>query len=247
MVEEGEVFKHGFLFVVVVHLAEHDLEARVVVIDAALEGVVVVGEHVGLDARDVVDQGEAAEVGVGRVPVEGEVAVFLGGEVEGLMTFGIVAEEDSHIGVVVAEVDAAGGRAHTELFGTIVLGTVKFKHRHVAVAFVILDNEVDQRIGRLFATEVWRTIIATHSVGEGGGSALIHLDEETLVHVDVLTSGSRTLRGTTLVLDLITLIGIILSIGVSKVTIAQECCVLTDKGIEVQEALVGVTKEIIAF
>ena len=121
MVEEGEVLKHG-LFFVVVHLAEHDLEARVVVVDAALEGVVVVGQHVGLDARDVVDQGEGAEVIVGALPAEGEVAVFLGSEVEGLVVLVAVAEIDGEVLVVVAEVDAAGSVTRAKLLGTVVLG-----------------------------------------------------------------------------------------------------------------------------
>ena len=97
----------------------------------------------------------------------------------------------------------------------------------------------------MLTAEVGRATVTTHGVGKGGRAASIHLDEEALVHVDVLTSGSRALRGTTLVLDIITLIWIIHSIGVSEVTIAHECCVLTDKGIEIQETLVGVTKEVI--
>ena len=145
-VEEGE---RAVALAVLVNARDRvgQVEARGVVLGARLEGVVVGVQHVGDRARHVVDQQQARELAVLRVPRQREGAVLLGGEVHRHALSAFRREDQA----VALALKAGGylevGVAHAvHLGGTAQLGSVELHDRQVAVAVLVLSKDVHQRV-----------------------------------------------------------------------------------------------------
>ena len=151
-VEEGE----GVEVFVLLHVrhVEDDDEARHVVILRRAEQVAVVARHVVGHASHVVDQVEAVEVAVLRVPAQrvSRGMVFERLEPDGHPLRAFLGEEGTIVGVTVVGIDQVVAAAQGHDFATTtVFGTLKLDHEDFGATLSIIGVEVDQGIVRLVA------------------------------------------------------------------------------------------------